>query len=131
MCSSIICTASRWVFAEGQRDSENVNVVKAGHGLAGTTAQHLGQHSATRAPHTEDHTLSAPCCDARYGCVPTACLSSPGDGSCLATRTCSKTWTFLGRLHVWAHRTHHLRPSPRSNNWQPLPLRNGCPRVRF
>ena len=64
------------------------------------------------------HSVCTPCSRAHFGRVTTACVSSPKRlGLSPLARTCSRTWIFQRRLHIWALRslrlnTTHLRKPP-------------------
>ena len=47
-----------------------------------------------------DHSVCLPCSRAHLGHVTTAFVSLPEIGRSPLARTCSKTWVFLGRLHI-------------------------------
>ena len=42
--------------------------------------------------------------------LPHVCVFAKGTGLSPLARTCSKIWTFLKRLHIWAHHLPNLRP---------------------
>ena len=50
------------------------------------------------------HSVGNPCSRSHLGRFSTACVSSTETGQSPLARTCSRTWVFLRRLHIQAHR---------------------------